>query len=316
MTVCVAAISSDGECIVCVADKALSYGDYIQWDSDCTKISDLRGQAVAMFSSDKESHITRLVRSLWEIGNFQSHRYELIKSIEEKYRNAYEEMQIAEILTPQMLSKDTYLDAIASGTINEHLHDVARKMQKFELGCDALICGYDEAGEQYILHVGSPGVVTDYTGIGFHAIGSGAEKAVAQLLFAEHRRTYDTARTLYECFDAKAHAEMAVGVGYEWDACFVKSDGPHPVSKEAKSLIDSVWAKANWSPFKTEPELDDMDLPPENWRQELIDHVTQCLQSQKRIVSVIRTPTMSIRDEISPDDRAEQVRKPPAVHRD
>ena len=38
MTVCVAALAADFNAVVCVADKALSYGEYIQWDSDSSKI--------------------------------------------------------------------------------------------------------------------------------------------------------------------------------------------------------------------------------------------------------------------------------------
>jgi hypothetical protein len=65
VTVCVAAISSDGPCIICVADKALSYGDYIQWDSDCVKIVPLQHwKAACMMSSDNEAHATKLLRAL------------------------------------------------------------------------------------------------------------------------------------------------------------------------------------------------------------------------------------------------------------
>jgi hypothetical protein len=51
MTVCVAAFAVNGECIICLADKALSYGDYLQWDSDVTKIIPMNsGNGVMMVS--------------------------------------------------------------------------------------------------------------------------------------------------------------------------------------------------------------------------------------------------------------------------
>jgi 20S proteasome alpha/beta subunit len=236
MTVCVAAISSNGPCIVCIADKALSYGEYIQWDSDCTKILNLRNKAVAMISSDSEAHATRLIRHFANIGDFSCNRYDVAQQIEEQFRTAYLDIQEAEILTPQMLSKAEYIKAITGNTVNEHIRAIAKKMENFNLLCDSLICGYDDHKSPYILHVVSPGIVTDFTNVGFHAVGSGAEKAVAQLLFAEHKRTAGVPRTLYECFDAKAHAEMAVGVGYEWDACFVTSQGPKPLPGRSEAL--------------------------------------------------------------------------------
>lgn len=278
MTVCVAAISSNGPCIVCIADKALSYGEYIQWDSDCTKILELRNKAVVMMSSDSESHATKLVRHLANIEDLSCNRYDLIKQIERQFSGAYSDMQETEILTPQTLSRETYIGAITGDTVNEHISGIARKMENFNLLCDALICGYDEDKSPYILHAVSPGVVTDFTNVGFHAVGSGAEKAVSQLLFSEHKRTAGVPRTLYECFDAKAHAEMAVGVGYEWDACFVTSEGPKPLLEEAKPLIDQVWAKANRSPFQKGREKDDTKSPPKDWRRQLSEACARSLQ--------------------------------------
>jgi 20S proteasome alpha/beta subunit len=269
MTVCVAAISSDGPCIVCVADKALSYGDAIQWDSDCTKILNLQNRAVAMISSGNEAHAERLARWLTKVEDYGGERYTLLKDVETQFRRAYSEMQAAEILTPHMLSGDDYVKMISGKKINEFAIGLARKVGAFELDCDAIICGYDDNTFPYLLFATSPGIVTDYTNIGFHANGSGAEKAISQLLFAEHKRSNGVARTLYECFDAKAHAEMAVGVGFEWDACLLTGAGPRMIIPAAKPLIDRVWAKANRSPFKVKREKDDLSNPPKDWEMRL-----------------------------------------------
>jgi hypothetical protein len=102
MTVCVAALSTDG--IVCVADKALTFGGYIQWDADCIKLIPLHGQAISMNSSGSEVDFTRVMRGLWEITDYRCHRYELIKKLKNKFRESYEDMQTSEILVPHMLS--------------------------------------------------------------------------------------------------------------------------------------------------------------------------------------------------------------------
>lgn len=66
---------------------------------------------------------------------------------------------------------------------------------------------------------------------------------------------------LYDCFDAKAHAEMAVEVGYEWDACLLFPGAIEFVEEEGKKLIDQVWSKYNRSPFETR-KSDDLPNPP------------------------------------------------------
>jgi hypothetical protein len=48
MTVCIAALSAKGACIICLADKALSSAD-VSWDSDSAKIIPLgQNEAVAL----------------------------------------------------------------------------------------------------------------------------------------------------------------------------------------------------------------------------------------------------------------------------
>ncbi len=83
MTVCVAALSSDG--IVCVADRALTFGDYTQWDSDCIKIINIRGEAISMNSSQTEVDYTRVMQGLSEIKNYSVPRYEMIELLRRKF---------------------------------------------------------------------------------------------------------------------------------------------------------------------------------------------------------------------------------------
>ena len=55
MTVCIAAIAEEGRSIVCMSDRALSYGQTTQWDSDSSKMFPLRkGGMIIMFSGDEE----------------------------------------------------------------------------------------------------------------------------------------------------------------------------------------------------------------------------------------------------------------------
>jgi len=55
MTICAAAFACNSEAIVCVADKALTFGELITWESDSTKLIQLpQPGCVAMMSGEEE----------------------------------------------------------------------------------------------------------------------------------------------------------------------------------------------------------------------------------------------------------------------
>ncbi len=109
---------------------------------------------------------------------------------------------------------------------------------------------------------------------------------VARLLFSDFKRTHSVQRILYDSFDAKATAEMAVGVGYEWDATVITAFGDEtiarvPIDKPTKELIERAWAKHNRSPFEKR-EKDDIPNPPKDWKNVLLDYVVINVIRQER----------------------------------
>src|SRR5260370_1700483 len=64
MTICIGALAAGGKSIVCVADKGLSYGPGIQWDSDSTKIVPVGSSGVQALISGGELMISRVLRGL------------------------------------------------------------------------------------------------------------------------------------------------------------------------------------------------------------------------------------------------------------
>ncbi len=195
----------------------------------------------------------------------------------------FNDTQTSQILTPLMISREFYLNTIANDP--SALPEVRKDMKKFKLFCDAIICGHDHAGAPYILSAQSPSKITDHTPSGFAVTGSGGDKAKDQLIFTGHVKASNGARTLYECFDAKARAEIDLFVGKKWDACFVTNRGVHAVSDQVKWLIERIWS-ANRSPFKTEAESENL---PGDWREQLEGGVSECLQILPRKEVVVRT---------------------------
>jgi hypothetical protein len=268
MTVCLTAFAEYPKAIVCIADKGIFYGDHIQWDSDGTKIATISSKGTTiLFSGGEEATarvLSRLVAREKEIGDEIGATAQVC---EEEYRAAMDELIEAKFLRPNLLSRTEYLSAIKSESLNDHILSIATRVTKFEMDCAFLVCGFDSKDQPFIIYLESPGIATNFFSTGFHAIGSGWDKAVARLLFSEHKRTNPIHRAVYDLFDAKANAELSAGVGYDWDVkvlhagrmIFDFTEGP-------KKLIERVWAKYNRSPFDKREE-DDLPSPPRDWQQ-------------------------------------------------
>jgi hypothetical protein len=147
-------------------------------------------------------------------------------------------------LAPRQLARTEYVNAISGGQINAYMKTVAEEMHNFELDCSLLVCG-SEGTRMFILSLDQKGLGTDTTTTGFDRIGSGSEKAFSRFLFSEHKREHDVERVLCDAFDAKASAEMAVGVGYECDAWVVLPGtlGVHTVPEEIKDIMERAWSR-------------------------------------------------------------------------
>jgi hypothetical protein len=175
-------------------------------------------------------------------------------------------------LTPNQLTKKEYVTAISGPEINTFIKSLADKISNFKLDCGLLVCGFEDT-KAFILHADNDGTVTDMT-IGFHAIGTGSDKAIARLQFSEHERAHDIERVLYDAFDAKVNAEMDPNVGYEWDATIAlpATLGNHDVSEDKKELVDHAWGKYNRSPFvKFDPKKH--WAVPTKWKEQLRDYI-------------------------------------------
>jgi len=279
VTVCVAAVASHGSTIVCIADKALSYGDQIVWDSDSTKIICLNGGDAVALTAGAEGYIARYLMKISPFKGYKNDLLGIICFLEEKYKETFEEIQDIEVLIPHGITREQYVAAISSPGEKPVIQCINEQMTKFQrnFDCQLLVCGFWGGSQPYILDIGPPGRVTDYTAIGFHAVGEGASSAVGRLLFVGHKRTDGVAHTLFDCFDAKAAAEMTASVGYEWDGYFITGAGARRLVEDAKPLIDRVWAKRNRSPFRKKKDPDALPNPPGDWEIRLRKFVAKSL---------------------------------------
>jgi hypothetical protein len=273
MTVCVAALANKGKSLVCIADKAITYG-HTQWDSDSSKIIELpTNKCLVLFSGDDEELsrvLGRVIARESEIGNDVPRTKTILES---EYQEAMKELKLAKFITPQMLTQDAYIAAISQPQLNPHIEEIAKQVNDYAMECQVLVCGFDAQKKSFILMVISPGIVLDMTHTGFQAIGGGWEKANSKLLYSGYRRAKSTERIMYEIFDAKAFAEMTPGVGTDWDTRVVTDERVGWIlPANIDNLIVKVWNHRETSPFYS-AKKSKRKPPPKDWKKILSDHV-------------------------------------------
>jgi hypothetical protein len=277
MTICAAALAAKSRAIVCVADKAITYGDIISWESDVTKIVRLGHPGCVLMMSGGEESTSRIISELASLESLGSTVAEIKKKSEEIYRRCVQEILDQKFIYPRLLTRDIYEKAIAKETVNTIIQGISAEMAKYVvewIDCSLLLCGFDSTKSPFILNIAAPnGVVTEMTSTGFAAIGSGFEYTQARLLFLSHERSDDLDKALYDIFDAKASAEMVPTVGTDWDSAVVYLCGDEIKVKftddKIDELIERAWFhEAALSPYE-KVKADHPNPPPKNWKKQL-----------------------------------------------
>jgi len=93
--------------------------------------------------------------------------------------------------------------------------DLWNKVHQFRIGCDFLVAGFDANKEAHIFTAEDPGICKSYGSLGFWAIGSGQQQALASIFFSfKDVNTNPVFESiLYDLCAAKFMAESAEGVG-------------------------------------------------------------------------------------------------------
>jgi hypothetical protein len=91
MTICIAALSAKGACIICLADKALSYGDDVSWDSDSAKIIPLGQNEAVALTAGSDRYITRLLGKIKDFDGYAGPIINVVSFLEQKYHECVKE---------------------------------------------------------------------------------------------------------------------------------------------------------------------------------------------------------------------------------
>jgi len=273
MTICIGILATGGTSIVCVADKSATHSDDIQGDTDSSKIVPVGKTGCHALISGSEGTTSRILAKLNANDDFGKDLANSKLLCEKAYREAESEILEATFLHPFLKIED-YNTAVLKEKVNPVIKSIAENIERAReeqvpVSCGLLICGFDESERAYLLQLEYPGLCTDMTHAGLCVAGSGSKYALQKLLSHEWDRSRLIDRTLYECFDAKASAELDPYVGLDWDAFVLRKDKITQVPKSIKTMIDRAWTQHVRSPFETYVEEEDLPPPPSNWKDRL-----------------------------------------------
>jgi hypothetical protein len=171
-----------------------------------------------------------------------------VKWVADEYARVYAQIRTQraarDILSPLGLTNDSFISR-QKEMAPELVKQLASEMIRFEMPeADVIIAGVDSTGSH--LYVGKDGAMTCEDGIGFCAIGAGAQHAESLLMGSSYVKTDSIPRGLYLAYAAKKRAEIAPGVGVATDMFTI---GPKPgshsiIGQEMVDGIDNIFQRS------------------------------------------------------------------------
>jgi 20S proteasome alpha/beta subunit len=156
MTICAAALAAKSKAIVCVADKAISYGDFISWESDVTKIVQLPHPGCVAMMSGEEEGTSRVLSALAAVESLGSTTAEIKSKCEQIYADCVTELLNQKFIKTRMLTRELYERAVSKEQVNSVIQSISEEIHRFNIGCDFIVCGFDSRKSPFIFDLKSP----------------------------------------------------------------------------------------------------------------------------------------------------------------
>jgi hypothetical protein len=238
MTVCVAAIAGGGSEIIAASDSMMSWGASITSDTSM-KFDRLHPRWGSLIAGDDVTPVEGILR------NFSSAiaqsdvptLSEVENAIRMSWRAVANERAIGHVLSPYNLDLEIFIQDGREMFGDIGFAEMRGAIERTrELSCQILIYGFDELSRGTLLVVAHPGEPINLSRLGFAAIGSGAESAIASLMWnPPHRTFHNTHSAIYRVCAAKFMAETALGVGKSTNVVGINSDGKALVLSQAET---------------------------------------------------------------------------------
>ncbi len=217
MTICIAAVTKHGMGgdIVAVSDRMISATDDSVQATETLKSRKISKAWAVMFAGEGNLFLP-IVRAVTERLDQTEEVEHDLHTVRDAVTGVYAGLFDAEF-TARYLVRYNIPSITAFRTSGlaqfgkqkfEHICD---DIDRFDLGIELLVYGFDKKGAPHIFQVANPGFFTDHNLLGYAVIATGTYMATASL--RRKKMPYDRASIVYRLLEAEFSAETASGVG-------------------------------------------------------------------------------------------------------
>lgn len=225
MTICVAALYNNRQCVLAAADRMLTAGN-IQFEPPQPKVAQATSSIAFLLAGDSTTQTVLCNRTQTIIDNAirqSPDEWINVCDVAEAYGRFYasfkHEQATQALLAPFGLSGQNFIDN-QQAMSPQLVQMLATEMLNFQLPpVQTLVVGVDSSGAH--IYLVDNGHVSCHDSVGFAAIGSGTAHAQSQFMFSRFTPSSTFTRTLTLIYAAKKRAEVAPGVGVDTDLFLV-----------------------------------------------------------------------------------------------
>lgn len=276
MTVGVAARSVHGKAIVIMADRRFTLGDgELITEEPIGKAFMTANGWLAVYAGNPTfaEAVVAHASTSWDQMKPEDQptaQIGMMKHVHRAYLDEYEDAVERNVLRHRLLDTALWRERSLTDDFDESLRtEIQREFALYdrEYGCELLLCGFDPRGNAQIVTVDLDDQQHEHE---WAAIGSGGDIARGRLVWLKTHSYVGLARTLYEVYEATAHASMDPAVGENVNAWIMVRNGGDAlmeVPANIMELVRSAFRFYDQTPFKRDRRVEDKtyDPPPSDW---------------------------------------------------
>ena len=244
MTVCISAHCFKENTLVLASDSMVSTGDMSS--ETLVKIRGLTRHWITHFAGNDVSVVELIFREVKK--NIALAGQETTEAIVNAFIQAIQSQLTSraenEVLLPLGYTLQEFKASGLAQLGSENFSRLLFQIQQQQLDVQFLISGFDN-GAAEIFTVSPPGRVSDYTNVGFWAIGSGQTNALGSLFNQQYAAKFTPLdHCIYRVCEAKFNSESAVGIGKGTNIALLRPDGTRlTVPQKRIDELREIWKK-------------------------------------------------------------------------
>jgi ATP-dependent protease HslVU (ClpYQ) peptidase subunit len=290
VTICIAALCENSEKIILASDAKVSFGDFSA-DGAVLKMGALFARWLTLFAGEDVEHIPFILTRAHDL-LFAARRKkgaiptpaQVANALQRAYEERLEAQIEARVLRRYGYTVKTFRDEGKKKCTASVYNGLCSKIANVKISLRFLLAGFDANNKGHIIGGGGEEAPTDYTALGFWAIGTGAEAALSSLIYHRERQHISSSAPVEPCLyvvcASKFMSESARDVGKFTAVSTVSmADGFHTPHVNP---IRKIWENegAPRLPKNLDARIKPLIVTPERASADALDYLKQ-LESQK-----------------------------------